>query len=213
MAHGHSRVALLSMCALAAVGRSKHMKQYTRWNVLLVAVNRLAPGLVQTESVFLSSVVTVLAFQHGATDHTKRRLLERYHGLTPLVFLVLDLIFHVTPALLSLSRAKDRPLRLSHVLTVYSWIATYYATVAGGLDCTAQYTRYPWKRQVAAVALGTPLFAAAWNHSRGLLFVLGAFYIKEWYDLTDSIRQQTESKQLEISNNAHDRDCHTKTTR
>lgn len=191
---------VVSVAALALVGRSRHIKQYTRWNLLLVALSRLAPSYVPPECVLLNSATTLLGFQHGATDDTKQRLIEHHHGLHPLSFLALDFSFHTMPALLCAAWVGQARLRLRHVALVYAWFATYYITVVGGLDCTAQYVRYPWWRQVLAAVAGPLAFRIAWNRSRVAWFVIAALYVKEWYDLNDSQqRPRTQAPSPDVS--------------
>lgn len=181
--------ALLSVPALVLAGRSAHMQQYTRWNIVLLAVSFLMPSLVPPESVLVSSITTVLGFQHGATDGTKLRLLQCHKRLSTGSFLALDVLFHVVPVFVSSLHVGSNSIQMGHVVLVYVWFLTYYTTVVGGFDSKAQYVVHPWKRQVLVVAFGPALFKEAWNHSCVVWFVIAAIYVKEWYDLNDSINR------------------------
>ena len=137
----------------------------------------------------MSSVTTVVGFQHAFTDDAKLRLLQCREGLPAAAFLLLDFIFHVVPAFVSCSLVGSNVIHTGHLALAYAWILAYYATVVGGFDCSFQYVRLPWNRQVLAAALTPVLFQEAWNSSRVVWFVLAAAYVKEWYDLNDSIRR------------------------
>lgn len=187
--------------------RSKHTAQYTRWNIVFLLLHRVLG--IPIQSIFINSVTTVISFQHGATDGTKKRLMQRYRIAEPSLFIGADLVGHVLPVILSgylmLINKRGRALTIEHhhVWSVYSWIGLYYALVAKGLDCRKQYVRYPWQRQLNAV-IWTPLFLwGTWNRdirhktwSSCLLLALSTYYMKEWYDLTDAHRKDNEETRL-----------------
>lgn len=185
---------LRSLILIATVlARSTYTQQYTRWNLVLLFLHRTLG--IPIQSIFLSSVCTLVGFQHGGTDGTKRRLMARCHVTSPLLFLTTDFLGHVCPVLLS-GLLMCRPRLLispSHLVQVYTWVGLYYTLVGGGFNCEKQYGVYPWKRQVRAAAIVPLVVWVAWNRDarqnswvRSLLSGVLTFYIKEWYDLIDS---------------------------
>jgi hypothetical protein len=181
---------------IGALSRSKQTTQYTRWNLVFLCLHRYI-GL-STQSVFVNSVTTLIAFQHGATNGAKSRLMDRAKIARPSLFLLADSIGHVLPMMLTghlmFTGKGGQRLRIepAHLLHVYTWIGLYYALVAKSLNCERQYVVYPWRRQVLS-CLGVPLLLRmAWNRDARrtgqlscTMLGIGVFYLKEWYDLTD----------------------------
>lgn len=179
------------------LANSKHTAQYTRWNLILLALHRYMGIPVQT--VFLNSVTTLVSFQHGATDGTKMRLMDRYHLENPLVFLFADFAGHVVPVIVTATLMCRGPnghrqrITASHVLQMYTWVVLYYTLVGKGLNCEKQYVTYPWRRQVLASCIVPVATWVLWNRDRkhsswvaSILATLAAFYIRELYDLMDA---------------------------
>ena len=185
---------------IGVLARSKHTAQYTRWNIILLLMHRILG--IPIQSIFISSVTTVVGFQHGATDGTKKRLMQRNRIADPSLFIGADLVGHILPVILTghmmLVNAGGRALYITprHVLDSYTWIGLYYVLVGKGFNCSKQYVRYPWRRQLYASACTPLLLWGAWNRdmrhktwSSCVLLALSVYYTKEWYDLRDDHRK------------------------
>ena len=190
-----SRAFLVSLALVGVFSRSKHMAQYTRWNLVLLLLHRVIGLPVQ--SVFLSSVTTLIGFQHGATNGTKRRLVES-SGTSSIRFLAMDFLAHVVPVLLTGARmtASHRRIHPSHLLHAYTWFGLDYSLVAGGFDCVRQYGPYPWRRQVRSTAIVPLAVWVAWTMDATrqtwvsrISLLVASFYTREWYDINDSQRR------------------------
>ena len=180
---------------------SKHTEQYTRWNIMFLLLHRSIG--VPIQSVFISSICTLITFQHAATDGTKKRLMETRNLVCPSVFLLADFVVHVCPAIVAWAFMcpQNGPRKLIgplHVTNVYIWLGTYYALVSGGFNCEKQYVPYPWRRQVYAVAIVPSAVWAAWNRDvqinswwNSIALAIAVFYIREWYDIKDSFVRDT----------------------
>lgn len=183
------------------LARSTYSAQYTRWNILFLCIHRYFD--IPVQSVLVSSVTTMIGFQHGATDGTIHRLMARCKLRSIPMFLLADFFGHGIPVLVSAFLVGPRRILRTHVLHAYTWIALYYLLVAKGLNCERQYVVYPWKRQVAA-AIVTPLcLYTTWNHDIAhasivgrMSMAIGAYYTKQWYDALDTIPVQNECIQL-----------------
>jgi hypothetical protein len=194
---------------IGVLSRSRHTQQYTRWNLVLLCLHQKMG--IPVQSIFVNSVVTLLAFQHAATNGTKTRLMSRYRVSSPLLFLLADILGHVVPVVTTFAlmcktpNGKRMRIRPAHLFHAYTWFGLYYMLVGRGFNCEKQYVVYPWIRQVRCTALVPLLLYGAWNRDvqrnswlfRGLL-AFTAFYVKEWYDLIDNAGRQMERRSVDI---------------
>jgi len=176
---------------------NKHTQQYTTWNLIL---SMLQPILnISPECMFVNSITTWNAFQFGATDNAKLRLMEKNKIKKVHTFVLLDIIAHYLPMLgwgYVILRNK-RNIKYYHVLRPSIWMLIYYILVGKGLNCEKQYVKYPYMRQVFQT-ISTPLLIkyVVNNLIHGnvyplVLYLSYIWYSKDYLDICDNIQRRT----------------------
>lgn len=175
---------------------NKHTQQFTTWNLILSLAK---PFLnIPSQSMFLNSVTTWIAFQYGATDHTKYRLMRKNNIDHVAKFILMDIMAHYLPMIFwgyTIIRNRKR-ISYRHIIHQSTWVLMYYAFIGKGLDCHKQYVRYPYMRQVFQAAT-TPLIMKYVVNSliKGNIYPLigymtYAYYGKDYLDICDSIKDE-----------------------
>ena len=179
---------------------NKHTQQFTMWNLILSLAK---PFLnIPTQSMFLNSITTWIAFQYGATDHSKYRLMRK-NGVNHVAkFILFDILAHYLPMMCwGYMVIRDRKqISYRHIIHQSTWVLMYYAFVGKGLDCHKQYVRYPYMRQVFQVATTPLIMKYVVNSLIGgniyplIAYITYAYYGKDYLDICDSIKYEEAAK-------------------
>ena len=166
----------------------KYTKTFTMWNLIfsILGYNLNIPK----QCLLLNSINTWVSFQHGATDGSKLRLINRFKMKSIYVFLLAEFCQHAIPVILW-SQLTIGKIKNKHIFRQLSWVILYYIIVGNGFNCEKQYCKYPYKRQVFS-ALVTPfIIKNIWNLTLNgnkiywLVFIFYVYYLKEVYDIYD----------------------------
>jgi hypothetical protein len=178
---------------------NKHTQHFTTWNLILSLVKPILN--IPSQSMFLNSATTWIAFQYGATDHTKYRLMRKNNINHVAKFVLMDILAHYLPMLFwgyTLIQNRKR-ISYRHIIHQSTWVLLYYAFIGKGLNCEKQYARYPYMRQVFQAAT-TPLILKYVVNSliEGNVYPLigymtYAYYGKDYLDICDSIKDEQAS--------------------
>jgi hypothetical protein len=170
--------------------------QYTVWNCILSLAKPFLNIPLQT--MFINSITTWVAFQYGATDHAKYRLMQKGNINSVAKFVLMDILAHYAPMLYwGYMVLRDRK-RISyrHIIHQSTWVLLYYVFVGKGLNCEKQYVKYPYMRQVFQTATTPLIMKYVVNRlNEGNIYPLIAclsyvYYGKDYLDICDSIKRE-----------------------
>jgi hypothetical protein len=182
---------------------NKHTQQFTTWNLILSLAK---PFLnIPSQSMFLNSITTWIAFQYGATDRAKYRLMRKNNVDTVAKFILFDIAAHYLPMMFwgyTVIRNRKR-ISYRHIIHQSTWVLLYYAFIGKGLDCEKQYVRYPYLRQVFQAATTPLILKYVVNSLIGgnvyplIAYITYAYYGKDYLDICDSIKYEEGLEKVE----------------
>jgi hypothetical protein len=182
---------------------NKHTQQFTTWNWILSLAK---PFLnIPSQSMFLNSVTTWIAFQYGATDRAKYRLMRKNNVNHVAKFVLMDILAHYLPMLFWGYTVIQNRKRISyrHIIHQSTWVLMYYAFIGKGLNCEKQYVRYPYMRQVFQAATTPLIMKYVVNSLIGgniyplIGYITYAYYGKDYLDICDSIKDEEVLEKVE----------------